>query len=720
MAPKTVKLRALAVTVAFSVLFAALVVRLYWIQVVHADAYLREAQEIWNVTRPLKANRGAIYDRNGNLLAADGLAYTVAVNPSLMVERQRREPGLIAETAARLAGLIGKPASDIERVVREKAGAVWAELGPEGTKIDAGLAEKVLDAFGRENCREFSTHFYCGNVGVILVKEKKRYYPSGAMLAHVLGYVRKDDVEGGGLEYQFRDVLRGRDGSISYARDRKGVMLPNASVRYEPPQNGSDLVLTIDRTVQSFLETALESAFERWKPRRFVAIAADPQTMEILGMSGYPTFDPNAYWTTADAEAFRNPAVQWEFEPGSTFKIVTLAAAIEEGVWNPDETFKSGAITVSGQTIHDHNRSGWGTITYREGLLKSSNVAFVKLGLEKLGKDRLKSYIDRFGFGRKTGVELPAENAGRVDFRYPVEVATASFGQGITVTALQELVAVSAIANGGRVMKPWIVREIVRPDGTKQTFGPMEIGRAVSESTARQTALLLEQVVSEPGATGYRAKLDGYRIAGKTGTAQKVVNGRYADDRWVVSFVGFAPADRPKFALVVVADEPRISDYREAGEVAAPVFREIASQLLKYYGIEPRAGNPVSGGVSEVRTKPVAVAPDLIGKPARSATAELEQSDMPYAVLGGGSTVFDQFPKPGTEMGALQRIYLLTEPSGSVALPDMRGLSLREAMEICRWLGYTCTVEGQGYVVSQDMSTVDGQRTARLRFGTNG
>ncbi|GAB2702919.1 penicillin-binding transpeptidase domain-containing protein [Paenibacillus thermoaerophilus] len=713
----SLKWRAIMAGGLFSLFFMGLIGRLYWIQVVDAAELMDAAQDVWESSHVLTADRGGIYDRNGNPLAVDGAAYTVAVNPQFI-----NGNGLQKVVASKLSQLIGKPESEMLDLFAKEAAKerqrIHVELNPQGRKIDAKIGEDIIKTFsdGKNKCVKYPTYVNCSGYGVLLMNQKKRFYPSERTAAHLLGFVNNEDKPGAGLELKYDELLRGVDGSIRFKKDKMGYRLPDADVEHIEPVHGKDLKLTIDKTIQSYMETTLEKVYKEWKPKSVTAIAADPNTMQILGLVNYPNYDPNQF-NKAQEEDFRNHAIQSVYEPGSTFKIVTLAAAVEEGVFHPDEMFEAGMIKVTGQEIHDHDRVRR-TISYREGLLRSSNVAFIKLGLERLGKDKLKEYIERFGFGAKTGIDLPAEGIGKIDFNYPVEVATASFGQGVSVTAIQQIAAVSAIANGGKLMKPYVVQEITDPN-TKETvkIEPTVVRQVVSPETAKQVALLLEEVVSNQEiGTGRRAYIDGYRVAGKTGTAQKVgPDGQYMKDKWVVSFIGFAPVENPKIALIIIADDPDLKgDYRQGGLVAGPAFKEIVSQALRYWKIEPeasaiRSDNLLSG--EEVYTRKAGAYEQ---QPVAAVTETLRKQGIPYEVLGKGNTVVAQYPAAGTEMGQLQRMVLMSEPPASLDLPDLTGRSLREALELCALFGAACQAEGEGYVKAQQVVEGEGGKTVKL------
>jgi penicillin-binding protein 2B len=452
------------------------------------------------------------------------------------------------------------------------------------------------------------------------------------------------------------------------------------------------------------METALKKSMDQFHPKSMTAVALNPKTMEILAMANAPTFDPNRYWEFKDQSDFNNRAISSRYEPGSTFKVVTLAGAVQEGLFDPNEIYQSGSINVHGSTLNDHNSgNGWGKISFMDGLLYSSNVAFVKLGYDKLGPVKLKDYINRFGFGAKTGIDLPGEIPGAIgEMKYPVEAATATYGQGqVGVTALQEAVAYAAIANGGKLMQPHIVKEIDDPQTKQviQAFAPKVVKQAVTAETANQTSLYLEQVIAnQEKGTGRKAYLNGYRIAGKTGTAQIVEQGAkdYATGLYLISFVGYAPVEDPQILIAILSEEPDIGgDYRRGSEVWVPVFRDIMSQSLRYLGIQSNAST--SKTMSE---QPIKTIPDLSNTTLSSAKAKLNQLGLQPQIFGSGGKILKQFPLPGTEISMNQEIYVTTDTTVT-AIPDFKGKSLRDAMEICSLLGLQCKINGEGYVTGQ-------------------
>src|SRR5690625_1167609 len=498
-----------------------------------------------------------------------------------------------------------------------------------------------------------------------------------------------------GLESIYDEVLNGKPGMIKYESDLFGYETPTSQAHFEPPVDGQSLQLTLDENIQIYMESALTEVMQQYNPQSISAIAADPHTMEILGMVSLPGYNPNEYWNIKN---FTNHVIGSQYEPASTFKIITLAAAVEEGLFDPDREFQSGSIQVPGDRIHDHNISGWGKISYLEGVRKSSNVLFVKLGYEMLGKELLREYIDQFGFGSISQIDLPGEVSGRINFNYPSEVATATFGQGITVTAIQQLAAISAIANGGKLMQPYLVDQVLDTNTGEiiNRHEPQVVRQVISEETAYETTMYLEQVISEEGATGHGAYLEDYRMAGKTGTAQKVVNGKYSKDEYVVSFIGFAPVENPQVALFISIDAPEIQgDYRLAGRVAAPVFKEIMSKTLRYLGV---SASKISSGEA---IPEVVEVPDVVDQSHAAANNKLSILNLQTETLGAGDRILKQYPEPGESLVSGGTVYLLTRDANDVELPDLTGKSMRDALQVCGLLNIACEIEGSGYVVQQ-------------------
>jgi len=717
---KIVKLRSLLIGGVFTLLFVALMGRLYWVQVVEGKELREEVQKKWEKEEVLRPVRGMITDSNNNVLAEDAPAYTVALKPNIILKNR-----LEATVSKRLADIL-KTSDDpvaidkLQQKIYSRLTQVYSvqypqvEIRNEGWKIDAEVAEQVK-AFIEELKEQTSLK----DVGIDLTKGQKRFYPGGKLASHILGYSNKEDKPIMGLEAMFDKELRGVPGSLVYEKDLYGVQLPDSKVSYEPAVDGYNIKLTIDKNIQFFIESALEKVYNKYQPKSLTAIAADPKTMEILGMASFPNFNPNKYWEFPNQGDFFNHAIASQYEPGSTFKLVTLAGAVEEGKFNPNDTFMSGSIQIYTDRLHDHNRVGWGPISYLEGLKRSSNVGFVKLGYEKLGKDMLKEYIDKFGFGVKTGIDLPGEVRGMVGMKYPVEFATATYGQGkIMATSIQQTAAYGAIANGGKLMWPHIVKEINNPKTKEviQSFEPKVVRQVVSEATAKQVSELLEQVVSDQEkGTGRKAAIEGYRVAGKTGTANVANPGGkgYKEGKWVISFIGFAPVEDPKILVSIIADEPDLGgDYHRASEVAVPAFKEIVTQSLRYYGV-PSSAKKEKPVEKEVK----AAVPELVGQTLEFAQTAMNKYGIAVEAIGKGPKITAQSPAPGTEIGTTQRIYLTMQETGTDStIPDLTGKSLRDALEVCAFLKVKCQSSGEGYIASQTVSADSGEKVVTLQL----
>ncbi|TVX94257.1 penicillin-binding transpeptidase domain-containing protein [Paenibacillus agilis] len=719
---KRIKLRTIFIGGIFSLFFVILISRLFWYQVWNVDFWMEEAKASWSANKVLDSKRGTIYDQQGNVLAMDAPAYTVAVNPkviqtlrtdSKLIEKNIDVEKLIVE---QLHQALGKPQDELYELTRKKSTdgeyAIHREVRNEGWKIDQEPADK-LSTFISDLKKKTGK----ADIGLYLMPDSKRFYAKGNMAAHVLGYLDKEEKPVGGVEVMFDDVLSGQDGSVYFEKDRLGNKLPSASEMYKPAKDGKNVYLTIDQTIQQYIESSMQKVYNQYRPQSITAIAADPKTGNILGMANMPTFDPNEYWEAESLSAFYNHAVQSRYEPGSTFKIVTLAAAVQENIFNPNAYFQSGSIRAGGRRISDHNNIGWGTINYLEGLKRSSNVAFVKLGYEQMEKETFKSYIELFGFGVPTGIELPGENKGYLGFQYPADYAAATYGHGqVTVTPIQQIMAVSAVANGGKLMKPNIVQKIEDPvSGTVEQRKPEMVRQVIDESTAKQVSEYLEQVISDQKiGTGKNAYMESYRAAGKTGTALKVVDGKYDRERAVVSFIGYAPVEDPQIVVLIVVDDPKDYIYAGGGMVAAPMFKDIVYKSLRYMGVPTtQERNKVSSKSNESN---FVKAPDVKGLKPAEAKKKLAEQGILYEMIGNGSTIKDQVPKAGEWVATDQHLYLLTGEAGKMSLPDLKGKSLRDVMEICSLLDRKVHVEGEGYVTSYEEKNEGGQRTVYVKL----
>jgi len=696
------KSRTLFVGVVITLMFLGLVGKVFWVQVVQGAAYLERAKTYWLKSEKLTAVRGAITDRHDNYLALNAPVYHLSLNPQVLKDLKIEE-----QVVDKLSELLGKDKQEILQTIGKKRedGTLFVEreIRPEGQNMDKELYEK-LKAFNDELAAATGSK----HVGINFTQSEMRYYPNASLAAQLLGYVDRDQKAVSGIEANFDKELTGADGWLKYYSDGR-IGIDDEKVEYNPVQDGNNIALTIDKTIQYFVEEALDKIQADYQPKSATVVVADPSTMEILALANRPTYNPNRYWETKDFASFYNHAIKSEYEPGSTFKIVTLAGAVEEGLFDPEETYLSGSIKVPGRTIHDINRDGWGTISYLEGLKRSSNVAFIKLGYGKLGPERLSAYISKFGFGEKTNIELAGEAAGVINMKYSADFAAASYGQGIQVTPIQQVAAVAAVANGGKLLEPHIIKSIHNPttNTTIQTE-PKLIRQVISPETSEKVGSYLEQVVSDKRiGSGKKAAIDGIRVAGKTGTANKVINGKYAKGKHVVSFIGYAPVEKPRLVVLVIVDEP--NEELGGGTVAAPVFKEIVEQSLTYMGIA--AASPSEDG--SAASPPNALVPDVKGLSVQQAKQRLEET-FAVTVLGNGTTVKQVFPQENSRVANHSRIYLLADDIEKLSIPDLQGMSLLDALNICKVYKLKVSIQGEGYVTSQHVTGSGDNRSIEL------
>ena len=484
--------------------------------------------------------------------------------------------------------------------------------------------------------------------GVYLVKESKRYYPYEEMLSHVLGYVGIDNQGLSGIELQYDDYLMGENGAIKYFSDAKGNKLELTDL-YIEPQDGMDLQLTIDINIQKSVERELDNVVDMFDPDMALAVVMDPNTGEVLAMSSRPNFDPNNYQNYTTEELSRNLPIWASYEPGSTQKIVTTASAVEEGVVDlfKDEFTDTGSVKVDTARIKCWKAGGHGHQTFLQVLQNSCNPGFVKMG-QLLGKERLFHYLDLFGFGEKTEIDLNGEGEGIIfplDKVGNIELATTAFGQGISVTPIQQVRAISAVINGGILLKPYVLKNILEPEtgNVMEHNSKKEIRRVISEDTSKIMRYALETVVALGG--GKSAYIDGYRIGGKTGTAQKAVNGSYLANNYIMSFVGIVPSNNPEAVLYIAIDNPKdtalLSSY-----TTTPIARRILLDIIDALGIEKQ-----EGGVEkdyEWTDKVYYKVKNVVGKSPDEAKKALEHFSIEYS--GSGDVIISQSPKAGTRL----------------------------------------------------------------------
>lgn len=639
----TLRKRLLVVLVALAVVFTALVVRLGYIQMIQAPWLTAQAEDLWRRNIPVEAKRGTILDRHGEVLAYNGSAPTVVVIPAQVKDK--------AGTAAKLAPLLDMKQESVQKTISKRTLLVY--LQPGGRRIDDAKAKQVRDL---------------KLPGVYVTEESKRMYPYSGLAAHALGFAGVDNQGLTGLERWYDERLKGKPGRISFFANAKGEEMPAENDEFVAPQNGQTLVTTIDRNIQTFVEREIENVVAQYNPDGVMAIVADPKTGEILSLANYPSYDPGHYRDFPADTYNKNLAIWKNFEPGSTFKIVTLAAALEEKKINLNDPFYDpGYFEVGGRKIRCWKRGGHGQETMLEVVENSCNPGFMLMG-QKLGKEKLFEYINKFGFGKKSGIDIPGEGTG-ILFRdlskvTPTDLATTSFGQAVSVTPIQQVMGVSAVANGGNLMKPHLAKEWRDPETgeTIETVQPEVVRRVISEETAAQVRSTLESVVAR--GTGKNAFREGFRVGGKTGTAQVAENGAYKSNHFIVSFIGMAPADNPRLVAYIAIDNPK-APLVFGGVIAAPVVGNILGDSLHYLNVEP-SKEGIEREYQYGDIKPMEV-PEIKGMTVQEAQKEMYGSGLQLKVetAGQGNFIVDQQPAAGTKVppGTTVRLYLTDKPA---------------------------------------------------------
>jgi cell division protein FtsI (penicillin-binding protein 3) len=647
-APRGRRARVVVVAALLSLCFALLFARAIDLAVLRGPEFERQAAGQHRKEVALVPHRGEIVDRHGDLLALSLDVPSVYVRP--------RQLGAERARLGEVARALHLAAPRVQRIATQPF--VW-------------LKRQALP-------RELDAVLQLGVPGVGHFDEPRRVYPHGQLAAHVLGFVGTDAQGLAGLERRFDKEIRGQSLRIAVDRDARGREFLRTGMADAPTQ-GARVELTLDSEIQALTERELAAGVTGAKAGAGAAVVLDPMTGEVLSLANYPTFNPNDRTDWANPrhkDRTRNRVLTDPYEPGSTFKAVLAAGALEAGLVKPTERFfcENGAWRVGKWTVHDSHPHGW--LSFAEVIQFSSNIGAAKVG-DRFGRERYGSWLHSFGFGQRTGVELPDESPGimRDEKSWArIDVLTQSFGQGISVTPMQMAVAYAAIANGGRLMRPFIVRRITGPSGdVTLEHEPTAVRRVMSPRTAQVTTELLRRVVEEKGGTGSRARLDDFTVAGKTGTAQKVdPRTRAYSSKRIGSFVGFVPADHPRAVILVLIDEPRTSSY--GGVVAAPVFRNIASGVMQALHVTPeRAPGP---GPNETRVQQAKAK----GK-APAAKEKLARAEPPKPPVAAVPPADDAAAVPGT--------------------PSYLGLSLREALTRAHAAGWTVAVRGTGWVAEQ-------------------
>lgn len=607
----------------FVSLLLLIIIKVFYVQVFEYKKLYSLSKDLWSRDLPVEANRGLILDRNGVVLADNLTTTSLVLVPNQIKDKK--------DTTIKLAQILNVSYDEMYKHVNKKTSI--ERVHPEGRRLSYEIADKISNL---------------KLPGVYLVKESKRYYPYGNLLSHTLGYVGIDNQGLSGLELQYDKYLTGESGAIKYFSDAKGNKL-NLSDVYLEPQDGMNLQLTIDINIQKSIERELNNIVDMFEPDMALAIVMNPNTGEIYGMGSRPDYDPNNYQNYNQQVLSRNLPIWATYEPGSTQKIITTSAAVEEKVVDLDNDlfYDSGSVKVDTAKIKCWKAGGHGQQTFMEVLQNSCNPGFVKMG-QLLGKDRLFSYLDKFGFGAKTGVDLSGEGK---EIIFPlskvgnVELATTAFGQGISVTPIQQVTAVSAVVNGGKLYQPYILKSI----SEKETGNIIKknskkfIRQTISKETSNTMRRALENVVAKGG--GKAAYIDGYRIGGKTGTAQKVENGVYLVNNYIMSFMAVVPSNNPEAVLYLAIDNPKhtamLSSY-----TTTPIARRILLDIIEALDIKKQDSQIEKE--KEWSDKTIYEVPNVVGMTKKEAKKALENFTVEYA--GTGDKVVSQSPEAGTRV----------------------------------------------------------------------
>lgn len=687
----TIRKRVACVLLITSCLMLALTWRLAYLQFFRGRWLAENAvdQRVRNI--PVEARRGIIYDRKGEKLAVSANSASVYAIPAEINSSQ--------EPAAKLAAILALDPQKLSQKLQQRQAFIWIKR-----KVTADEAAQVAAI---------------NLAGIGLTQEGKRYYPQGNLAAHILGFTGIDSQGLDGVEMTFDQYLRGKPGRIVVEYDASGREIPSASHQFIEPLDGNSVYLTIDAVIQRIVERELDKAMQETRAKAGTVIAMDPASGGILALANRPDYDPNHFADSAPRN-WRNIAVSNAYEPGSTFKIVTAAAALADRVVSlQDRFYDPGYIEVQDRRIRCWKAGGHGSETFVDVVKNSCNVGFVSIGL-KLGRDAFYRYIMDFGLNRPTEVDLPGEAKGILIPREKVKlinIATMAMGQGIAVTPMQLLTAVSAIANDGLLLRPQIVQEVRDGQGNVvRGFAPDVKKQVIDAKNAAELKGILEKVVED--GTGIGAYVAGYRIAGKTGTAQKAGSGGYQAGKYVASFVGFAPADQPRIVMLVLIDEPQGMYY--GGQIAAPVFGAIIKDVLQYWNLQPEAA-PVPGQQEIAHV----LVPDVTYLSREKAQQELQAAGLSYHLTGSGAYIMEQMPAPGSRVPPGTRVILYDhcteEKTGrEITVPNLQSLPSREAEQALTSLELLGQVIGQGQVYRQDPpagSMVEAGTTVTLYCG---
>ena len=637
-------------------------------------------------TDTIRATRGSIYSANGDALAINVASYKlIAYLDSKRTTNPKRPQHVVdkEDTAEKLAPILGIEKDQILKYLN-KENVYQTEFGTAGKGLNELTKKKIEDL---------------NLPGLDFIESYKRYYPKGNFASYIVGYAKTDNDTGTisgemGIEKQFDSVLKGKDGFITYQKDLKGYRIANTPVIEKDAEQGKDIYLTIDSNIQFFLEQAVNTSNKTYGWEWFTITVADAKTGAILGTVSNPSFDPNV----RDITNYMDLLSQTAYEPGSTMKTFTYMAAMENGVYDGTETYKSGVYTTTdGTEIGDWNRNGWGVITFDKGYAMSSNVGVINIINRHMNSTMLRQYYKKLGFGKKTGIELPNETKGSLNFKYETEIFNAGFGQGITTTAIQNIKAMTPLTNDGIILEPYLVEKIIDNETGEVTLEKKrtEIERVASTNTVQKMISLMDDCVNGWGNTGSGYRIEGGELIGKTGTAQIAgSNGRgylQGQEDIISSFSGIYPKSNPQIIIYASVKKPSGGSQKSVSNVV----KEVVENVSKYYG-----NGDLNTQVQNITQYEL---PSLINKKIEKVKTTLESNGMKYIIIGNGNKVVKQIPKPKEVVTSNDPVFLITNDS-NITVPNVWGLSSKNAKELLQELGIKVNLDGVGYVTNQSIS----------------
>ena len=671
-----------------TLVFITFIGRFFYVAITHTahnKNLTKLAQAMYAEKTVIKATRVTIYDANNQPIAEDTTTYSIYVVLSKTAKTSDGKPDYLQDSQKTKAinvlnKYLGISKTTLKKLFNSSDGLYQVELGNKGKNISMETKKKIEAA-------KIS--------GIKFTSSQARLYPNGIFASHLIGLAENENsslVGVMGLEKVFNKQLTGVDGVNNSTIDSRGTTLPNSKKKSKKAKNGANVYTTLDTRTQTYLETLMSKAQKTYKPKSMTAVLMNAKTGEIIAASQRPTFNPQT--GSGLSAMWRNILLEDAYETGSIMKILTMAAAINSGNYNASSTFKSGTYQIDGQTISDWNSVGWGEITYREGFIRSSNVGMAKLEQAMGAKVWLK-YIKKFGLLKSTNAGLGTEASGSIEYNYPFEQANTAFGQGINVTVFQMLQAMSAIANNGKMVKPYLVSKVV-DSNTGKTISSQStkvVGTPISSSTAKTVRSMMQDVVTSENGTGTAYKIDGYDVGVKTGTAQ-IANSSgtgylTGETNYLFSVAGMAPIDNPKYILYITMKQPKTFANQTEGQMLASIFNPLMKRVLE------------ESSDSSSESTQVTVS-DVTGTSATKAKKTLKKSGLTVTVIGSGKTVTKQSQTAGTTILTGERVILLT--SGKMTMPDVTGWSRRDVSKLASLTGIKITVKGSGYVTKQSIA----------------